>query len=323
MTAMVYFMFSLALVPAPIAAEYWVREMIVIKRSIAKQYAGQEKIIIASGSGALFGIDSVQAGRILKMPVINFGLHAGLPLKTILSEAENASEAGDMVILPLESHYYCDEEITDWQIRNAIAWGHEQWHDMPLVDRLRAISIMGPAFPVELALAKLLETLSPRIIGERLMAMDDARILAKYSRSPEPMSFAYSAYHVDALGNMRKTEGSKYMGMPRAADDDIEICAKSWGRLGLFVDAMKHKGVKVYFANPPYVETENLDAGKIRAAADRFNRRLSRLAPVLDSKEHLVFPRSYFLNTELHLNAAGRAVRTQMLVDSLLQVIRR
>jgi hypothetical protein len=38
-TAMVYFAVALVLTPAPIPAEYWVREMTVIKRNIADHYS--------------------------------------------------------------------------------------------------------------------------------------------------------------------------------------------------------------------------------------------------------------------------------------------
>ena len=96
-----YFSVALALAPAPISAEYWVREMMVIKRSIAAKFAGQRKVIVASGSSTLFGVDARQLGAALGVPVINYGLHGALSLRTILDEADAAAGRGDVVVLPL------------------------------------------------------------------------------------------------------------------------------------------------------------------------------------------------------------------------------
>jgi hypothetical protein len=46
-----YFAAALALIDAPVRAEYWVGEMIAIKKDLVKRYAGKRKIIIAGGIG--------------------------------------------------------------------------------------------------------------------------------------------------------------------------------------------------------------------------------------------------------------------------------
>ena len=162
--AIAYFALALALFPARIEAEYWVREMLVIKRNIVKQYDGRKKIIIASGSNSLFGIDTKQLTEEFHIPVINYGLHAGLPLQTILAEAAAAAEKGDTVILPLESGYYCmsTDVPTNWHVRNTIAWDLEKWEDWPIAKRIKAVAMTDARIVLEMVQARLQERFHAR-----------------------------------------------------------------------------------------------------------------------------------------------------------------
>jgi len=53
-----YYTLVLILIDAPVPAEYWVGEMLIIKKELVKKHAGKNKIIIAGGSSTLFGIDA-------------------------------------------------------------------------------------------------------------------------------------------------------------------------------------------------------------------------------------------------------------------------
>lgn len=318
-TAIVYFSSALALAPAPVPAEYWVREMMVIKHSIVKKYAGYKKIIIASGSSSLFDIDAKKLSDNLKIPVINFGLHAGLPLNTILGAAGSDAEKGDVIILPLEPSYYCrGKEPTAWQVRNAIAWDRPRWESWSLLQQLRGISLLEPTFIWELAKARFDEKFRPEAIDHRLVALNDRVILAKFKVRPKPTKFAYSAFNLDSFGDMQKNNGAEYEGIPGySADMKTEFCPGSWKLLESFKSNMASKGIAVYFANTPYVATNKLDEAKVEAASQLFNEKLSRLAPVLDTRPQLVFQRNLFFNTALHLNAEGRKIRTRILINSI------
>ena len=313
----IFFSLALALAPAPIAAEYFVREMIVIKRHIAQKHMGQRKIVIASGSVALFSIDTQQLSNDLAIPVINFGLHSLLPLKTILAEAEAAAEKGDAVILSLEPNLYCVKEPTNWQVRNAIAWDRGRWEAWSIWNRIQGIALFPPSFIFELFQARMHETFSPDSIALRLAALDDQKILAKFASSPEPAVFAYSAFNLDALGNMQRTEGARYVGVPKSIEEKIDICAESWQVLRTHATNMSRKGVTIYFANTPYLASSNLNTTKLEANSRQFVGELSQLAPVLDGKHQLGFPRSLFLDSDLHLNAEGRKIRTKLLENAI------
>lgn len=315
--AAIYLSLALMLTPAPIPAEYWVREMIVIKKHIAQKYRGQRKIIIASGSAALFDIDAGQLGGELGIPVINFGLHAGLSLKTILEETKSISEQNDIIVLPLEPHYYCINEPTNWQVMNTIAWEPDRWKRLPIIDQIKAITGLNPTIIWVLAAARIQESLLPQSIADRLFAMDDKKILARYYDRSEPIAFAYSAYHLDAFGTMQKTNGSYYVGIPRSPEKKIDICPKSWQLLREFTADMASNNIGVYFANIPYVETKNMNKARVEEVDSIFAKELSQIGSVLDDKHQLIFSRELFYNTDLHLNTEGRRLRTKMLANAI------
>ena len=317
LAAAAYFALAIALPPAPIAAEYWVREMIVVKRSIAREHAGRRKLIVASGSATLFGVDTAQLGRELGLPAINLGLHAAMSLERILGEAAHAAAPGDAVILALEPEYYCARGPTAWQARNAIAWDHEQWSAWSTRERIEATAVLGPAALIEIAAAKALDAPSSWLLGRRIAALDDARVLATFAAAPEPERFAYSAYHLDALGNMRRIEGSRFVGRPKPADADTAVCPDSIRMLRAFVSRMRRQGVAVRFAHSPYVLDAQLPMERVEAASRKFVDELSAVAPVLDSRKDMLFARALFFDTDSHLNALGREIRTRRLAQAI------
>lgn len=315
--AVTYIFLALLLAPAPIKAEYWVREMIVVKRNIAQKYRGQPKIIVAAGSNVLFGIDTKQLSDELEIPVINFGLNRGLSLKTILDEFGAAVEKNDTLILALEPSYYSKDELGKWRARNSIAWDRGEWESMPLLDKIKSIYVLAPSILLELAEARLEEVLLPKSIENRLRALDDQAILSKFASAPKPLTFAYSAYNLDSLGNLQKIDGSQFNGNIDSAEEMIKICHESRQLLHSFISTMAAKDVAVYFANTPYVETNNMNPEKVWDAFMYITNQLAPLAPVLENESPLILNKRFFFDNDLHLNAEGKNLRTKMLATAI------
>ncbi|WP_240421731.1 hypothetical protein [Paenibacillus periandrae] len=79
----------------------WVKEV----KSKKDSYVNAEKnnkIVINSGSNALFGIRSKEITEQLGVPAYNMSMHAGLGLDFILEESKGFLKSGDTIILPLE-----------------------------------------------------------------------------------------------------------------------------------------------------------------------------------------------------------------------------
>jgi hypothetical protein len=309
------------LAPAPIRAEYWVGETMAVKAEIVRRHAGERKILVLSGSNTLFNVDTATLTRALGEPVINLGLHMYLPLDQILAVGDASAARGDVLVLPLEPRYYCEDRPIEWQIRNEIAWDRGPWDARSLPDKLRVASHAGPAMPFEILLARVQQAFFPHAVAARLRTLDAAQAIARFDHASPPTGFAYAVDHLDALGNMRATASVEpYRGAVADANAPVPVCADNVRRLAAFAARMRARGVRVYLANTPSVLTDHVDRAAVARAAATFAADVSGIAPLLDSRDALLFPPADFFNSDLHLNAAGRAVRTRLLLDALRRV---
>lgn len=312
-----YYALVLILIDAPISTEYWVGEMITIKKELVKEYAGKNKIIIAGGSSALFGIDAEFASKQLDMPVINFGLHAGLKLEKILQEVSTVVEKGDILVLPLEPPYYdCNEKLSAWQVENIIGWDHDVWKKMGYLEKGAFIALISPSTLGRMIFADIQRKFIPDSINDRLSSQDKALVLSKFRVHTMPVNFEYSAYHLDNHGDMRQTEGAHFKGNGWDVSKPNHVCAETASQLVSFVGSMRKKGVYVYFANTPYI-TSGVSKDEVRKDELSFKKEFISVGCFIDKREDLIFDRKYFFNTNLHLNAEGRALRTDLFINTI------
>ena len=311
--------------PTPVSAEYWVHEMLVIKREIVKQHDSARKIIIASGSSTLFSIDAQLLTHQLGIPVINLGLMGGLPLIRILDEAARSASPKDIVLLALEPEYYCREEIAgfdEWVLRNAVAWDHAYWTQLSVFEQLAAIRYLGLKFPIEMLTARFYQQFRPAAIQPRLVAMDQIAVLKKFANAPVIADNLYSIFSMSPYGDIKNSDDSTYSGVPRRADQPVKVCAESINKIRDFIAQQKVRGVTVLFLNTPYVNTGDLNLETVDIEFVSFTDALGPTAIFLDDRRSLLFKRDLFLNSELHLNSRGRELRTKQLLAPLGNLIR-
>jgi len=304
-------------IDAPVKAEYWVGELILIKKELVKKYAGQPKIIIAGGSSTLFGIDAEYASKSLDIPVINFGLHAGLTLEKILQEVSIVVDQGDFLVLPLEPKYYeCNNKMDSWQVSSIIGWDHEKWEQMRYQEKLEFISLVPPTLLGQMFVADALKTFYPALISDRLATLDHSSVLSKFRTRTMPSAFAYSAYNINSYGDLQKAEGSKFNNQNDDISKPNHVCDKTASKLISFVDQMKKRGVKVFFANTPYISSQN-DLDTLKNSELNFRNEFAKIGCFVDKREDLIFDKKYFFNGKLHLNTDGRFLRTKAFIQAI------
>lgn len=314
---MIYFCAILLLINAPIPAEYWVGEMIVIKKELVKTFAGKKKIIIAGGSSTLFGVDAEYAGKQLGLPVINFGLHASLKLEKILKPVGHVVENGDIVILPLEPPYYgCNTKLDSFQVESTIAWDHESWQEMSYPEKREFIFSISPGLLGQMLLAETLATVYPTAIADRLAARDQTGILARFRSRATAERFEYSAFNLDDFGDIQRAEGSKYSGHGYDIREPRHICKSTRVVLKDFMLSMRERGVQVYFANTPYLAS-SANMSELQKIESDFLDELSSVGCIIDRRQDLFFDRKHLYNTSLHLNTEGRRIRTDFLIRDI------
>lgn len=312
-----YFSVVLLLIEAPVPAEYWVGEMLVIKKELVKRYAGKNKIIFVGGSSTLFGIDAEYASIKLGLPVINFGLHAGLPLKKILKEVSTVVEGGDTLILAFELSYYDrNEKLTGWQVNNVIGWDHNTWHDMSCLEKIDFVFSVSLSTFISMIEADFQRRYYPSEVSERLAALDQATVLSRFRNRNKPTSFGYSAYQLDDHGDMQRAEGSKYSGAVLDLMWPVHISESTKNSLIAFVKTMKKKGVRVYFTNTPYIASETNTYG-LQQSELGFLEEFASVGCIIDRRDDLIFDRKYFFDTVFHLNTEGRGLRTNLIIKAI------
>ncbi|MEA2019425.1 MAG: hypothetical protein U9N59_13385 [Campylobacterota bacterium] len=93
----------------------WVYDAYGKKTKIANNIK-EKKIIIVAGSNALFGIDSKKLSKTFKIPVVNFGVNAGVLLPYTLYKAKKVIKEGDIVLMPLEYPMYVYDGVPNEQM---------------------------------------------------------------------------------------------------------------------------------------------------------------------------------------------------------------
>jgi hypothetical protein len=309
---------GLALAPAPIAAEYWVRQAMVVKAELARRQRDGPKALVVGGSSALFAIDTRALGEEFRAPFVNLATHVHLPLAIHLENALSLAGRGDVVILALEPGYYCPPDENPWFVRNAIAWHPDAWRRLPFADRVEGLWRAGPWLLAELAAARIASVLAPSAIRDRLDALDDAATLRRYAAAKPAAAFGYTLANLDSLGNVRPIEGARPLRQEGfSADTRLTVCAGARAELESFAGRAREAGVTVRFAYSPFMESPGKTAIAISREAAGFEKELSTIAPLLGGRPDATFARGEFFDTGLHLNEQGRARRTAALARAI------
>lgn len=99
----------------PTKMSQWVYDVYSKKINIAQKIK-EKKLLIVSGSNALFGIDSKMLSDSLDIKVVNFAVNAGVMLPYTLYKAKEVINQGDIVLLPLEYSMYNYDGIPNEQM---------------------------------------------------------------------------------------------------------------------------------------------------------------------------------------------------------------
>jgi hypothetical protein len=315
-------LFSVILaVPAPIAGEYWVRELIIIKRHIAETLPGP-RILFVGGSSTLFGIDAKAVGDDLGLPAINMGLHAGMFLERLLAVAEEVARKGDVLVLPLEQDYYnCRGEAwNDWRLRNYLAWDRDYFATLPLWTRLWGVfSAGGPRLVPEIVGDKLTSYGKAGAYPDRVRALGTPATIWRHYASGilRTSTFSYSAYNIDERGTMTRNKVPIYKGQGNSPNLPGAICPATLSRLKVFVAEMRARDVRVLFGHAPYL-VDAPPAPTWQQEEALFSRDIAAAgAQLVDKREDLFLPRNDFFNSNLHLTEDGRKKRTHQLTLAL------
>jgi hypothetical protein len=246
------------------------------------------RVLLVGGSSLAFGVNSAAIARVFGRPVVNLGLHAGLGLELMLSQAERALGPGDLVVvspeyvilgegLPLDS-------ITVWQ---QVATVPGSVRDLPL-------------------------SAWPRLLDDGLMLpRQRLNALWDYSRYGRPGSLYWREgfnSQGDFVGHLEK--GTQEAGGQRVGVPTVEAAGDACERLARFARFARARGAEVVVTPPPIPEDDRELQAEARARLWQAVGQRAGLTVIEDA----VIPRALFFDSGYHLAREGRRRRTAAIV---------
>ncbi|MGQ0684164.1 hypothetical protein [Bradyrhizobium sp.] len=286
-------------------AEHWLFDVYSIKEHRARQSASP-KLVIASGSNALFGMDSELLERLLGKPVVNMAGHAGLPIDFHAEKALTIAAAGDTVVMPLEFGYYASEpKPTSWEVANLASWGA----DYAKRDLRRLWTLFRHS-----TLADSVQRLRLRPIPHDPLAVVLARATENTAGGIAVWQ-GYSYRSANAWGDFFVREGGPTFEGP-APYTRGQLTPYAIERLSEIRRKFEGQGVTLRLTWPVTAKNREFDLTRPehRKPVIEIKERL-RAAGIefICEPEYFHFDRHLFLNTNYHLGTEGAVYRTEAL----------
>jgi hypothetical protein len=258
-----------------------------------------KKIILLGGSNLSFGINSKQIEKVLKKPVINMGIHAGVGLEFMINDIKSYISEGDTVILvPEYEHFYTNNFYGEMELISVLfdiepqskkLINREQWYH--LIQYLPTYS------------AKKIKSYIPSILNNKEESLS---IYHKNSFNENG-----DAYFHWSLRNQNYLPAIKNTGNEKINKDVIYLILN-------FKHYLKNQNATLLIF-PPVIDKTSYNNQEI--IINKINDELT--------KNHINFvsePIKYrysdtlFFNSYYHLNKMGVDKRTQQLINDLLNL---
>lgn len=296
---------------------HWIPAKIALLDATEDRNASK-KIIIASGSNAQFGIDSLQLEKLTNRKVLNVATHGGMDFNFYTSLVSRYISEDDLVVLPLEFNHYERQKITDVYARFMSLWGAKY------LDLNGMLEFANSVESFNFIKQRLLHLETHMIETPALVArLSENQISKLPSQSGNAFydwrSLTLNGEFVFAHGPSGKALIlNEDYGLP--VNVDIEFVAKFKRLLRI----AERAGAKLMLTYPATMRNFDFDLYELR-----FQKHIHSLRSLL-TKENIDihcnaadfhFSQAYFLNTRYHLNARGVALRTVNLATCINQFL--
>jgi len=286
----------------PTITSRWVYDAYQKKESLIREN-NRSKIIIVAGSNAMFGIDSKMLEKRYGKDVVNFGVNAGLFLPYILYRAKKVLKRGDIAILPLEySMYVYDGEPNEQMIGYTYSFDPSFFWSLSLKEKFLLIW----KTPLK-------------------------RVIEGYMKTgTKPINYGlYGAHRLDNNGDEINSSISDMTKAERDAIANIKptLYAKeskgksivSWRYLKRFDRWAKDNGICTIYTPPVFMNQKIYHSDKDEI---NFYKSLPKIAKAnglnfIGNPYDFMYPKSWFFNTDYHLNAEARERHTKKLIELL------
>jgi hypothetical protein len=256
------------------------------------------KMVFVSGSSFAYGLNSPKIEAAMKKPVVNMAIHYNFGSNFLLKQVENEVKSGDCVIMGFE-YIVQSQGNNQEKYRLALFYPEaKKWFDYY-------------AFPECIA-----EPLNIRISSMRINLV---KLLTKDNFHPsinDTISIFFRKSinkYGDIIAHLNNPPLKK---LPLSMINELTSLDGILRDMNIFTQKMKKKNVKVFYVFPPHAESSYK---KDQALLIKFDQLFHKTATfeILGHATDFVYPDSLFQDSPYHLNARGRDLHTQKIIDLL------
>ena len=297
------FIFHLALfyfnLGTPNAQEKYLNEWFEKKDAYAGSINGK-KLFFISGSNTLFGVDTEKIEQSLHISTVNYGTHVGVKYYT-LHRAKKYIHSGDIVILPLEYSFYI-------------------YHNNN-IEREYALYILG----YDKAFFSNLTLYQKFIFISQTDTIDLLKLAVRKYFPKAPNDSAYDAKYLNTNGDMTNYSTKKQMTceymltlIPDRVFKEAPLTPDSKEELTNFINYCHNNNITLYSAWPNYLWRDKAfsenDLESIHTI-EKFYREHN--VEILGDYTDCLYDADLFYDSTYHLNADGKRIHTEYLIQLL------
>lgn len=270
----------------------------IIEKYERLQSLPSPKIVLIAGSNFAYGINSEMIEKSLQKPVVNMAIHYEYGTDFMLRQIQNELHAGDTVIMGFE--YIAETEGTigeKIQMAKVFPKANEWFDYKDITQFIRGNTMVR--------ISNLKSTL------KRLVSAEEAQ------PTVEDTTNIFFRRAINQYGDLISHLNNPYLKhIPPAVINDKVSMHLAIADMNTFYEKMKKKGVKVYYSYPSYAQSSYEHDHVI---INKLNKEFKQEArfPILGKLPDFVFADSLCQDMVYHLNAKGRDIRTQKLIDLL------
>lgn len=250
----------------------------------------ESKIILVGDSNVAFGFNSEMIEKEFNMPVVNLGLHGGLPNEILENMAKINIQNGDIVIV---SHsIYVDNQITDYTLLWTTMESNLKHFD--IVDKKHYYGLVKalPQF-VSKKIRRFIKG-QGKLIDEKGYSVTSFNEYGDFVFPRKESRFTFDEYSIN---------------IPYIGDETIK-------RLNELNDFCKEKGATLLISSYPIADGEYTPDKKYYEEFQKKMKDNLKCRIISDYKDYL-FDYKYFYDTKLHLTDEGAILRTKQLIKDI------
>jgi hypothetical protein len=256
------------------------------------------KIVLIAGSNFAYGINSELIEKAFNRPVVNMAIHYSLGTDFMLRQLENKLNKGDIVVMGFE--YIADSkgDITEKMLAERYYPKAKNWYEFD----------------------NIYEEINQQI---QFRISTFRRILTKLT-SPKPLkpsiedtTSLFFRGGVNQYGDLVSHLNNPSLSViPNVEINDKKKMTEPINDMNRFTQKMKAKGVSCFYSYPSYGQSSYKTDKPI---LDKMDVELHQKGEfiILGKMQDFIYPDSLLQDMVFHLNAKGREIRTQQVIELL------